>query len=153
MKFQKHWLASAAVAAAMSMAGSGAQALEVSGTLDPVAVPGLGTVGLDVLILSFTPGDYLLTVTGPASPTLFSLPSLTFKGYTASIGSPGVFSFLYSGLSGDYKLSLSGSVGAAYTIGVLGGGTVTLVPEPESIALALAGLGVVGLLGRRRLPG
>lgn len=147
----KKWLVSAVAAATLALSAGAANALEVSGTLDAATLPGLGPVGLDVLTLSFTSGSFLLTVQGSATSTLFSSPSNSFVGYTSSMGLPGAYTYLYSGLTGTYKLSLLGSAGASYTVGILGTGSVTLVPEPESMALALAGLGVLGLLGRRRL--
>lgn len=146
----KKWILAAVAAASMASAGT-ASAIELTGALDPTVVPVLGTVGLDVLTLSFTAGDYVVSVVGPASPSLFSDPSNTFVNYTSSSGLGSLYTYLYSGLSGTYKLSLLGTAGAAYKVSVFGTGTVTVVPEPESLALALGGLGVLGLLGRRRL--
>jgi hypothetical protein len=146
----KKWLLAAVAAASMAAAGT-ASAIELTGSLDPTVVPPLGTVGLDVLALSFTPGDYVVSIVGPASPSLFTDPSNTFVNYTSSSGLGSLYTYLYSGLSGTYKLSLLGTAGAPYKISVFGTGTVAVVPEPESLALALGGLGVLGLLGRRRL--
>lgn len=57
----------------------------------------------------------------------------------------GSFSFLGLG-TGSFTLSISGSA-APYSVFV---GSVTAVPEAETYALALAGLGVVGLVAARR---
>lgn len=146
----KKWLLATVAAASMAAAGT-ANAIEMTGTLDPTMVPMLGTVGLDVLALSFTPGDYVVSIVGPASPSLFMDPSSTFVNYTSSTGMGSLYSYMYTGLSGTYKLSLLGTAGASYKVSVFGTGTVAVVPEPESLALALGGLGVLGLLGRRRL--
>jgi hypothetical protein len=54
---------------------------------------------------------------------------------------------------GTYQVKLVTVAGAPYSVGAFAGTTplaVTQVPEPESYALALAGLGVAGLLIRRR---
>jgi hypothetical protein len=146
----KKWVLAAVAAASMVSAGT-ASAIELTGSLDPTVVPMLGTVGLDVLTLSFTAGNYAVSVVGPASPSLFADPSNTFVNYTSSMNLGSLYTYLYSGLSGTYKLSLLGTPGASYKVSVFGTGTVAVVPEPESLALALGGLGVLGLLGRRRL--
>jgi MYXO-CTERM domain-containing protein len=60
----------------------------------------------------------------------------------------------YNLSAGTYQLrleTLSGTLSSAVQVTVGGSPiSVTAVPEPESYALALAGLGVVGLLARRR---
>lgn len=78
------------------------------------------------------PNDFLGT--GTISPTLIRA-SFGFKNLAA----------------GDYTITLlghaAGKAGGSYygDLGVTGA-----VPEPESMALALAGLGVIGMLARRR---
>lgn len=78
------------------------------------------------------PNDFLGT--GTISPTLIRA-SFGFKNLVA----------------GDYTITLlghaAGKAGGSYygDLGVTGA-----VPEPESMALALAGLGVIGMLARRR---
>ena len=61
--------------------------------------------------------------------------------------------FLEDLSSGHYTLSLTGSVFGGK--GSYGGDIAAVtapVPEPESLALALAGMGIVGFLRKRRLP-
>jgi hypothetical protein len=85
---------------------------------------------------------------------------VTFNSFTLTRGSnvtpisyslSSAGSLLFTGLKeGSYKLELTGTtkgLGSSYY------GNLTAapaVPEPESIALAFAGLGVVGALARRR---
>lgn len=52
-------------------------------------------------------------------------------------------------LAGPHTLTIGG-VGDAGSSAYTGSISVTVVPEPETYALMLAGLGVVGLLARRR---
>jgi len=105
-------------------------------------------------------GDDLITFVNLAAGTydfVFTLSSQYISGLAATIGgqsanvnSFGVASFAYLESTGDapFTLSLSGLAGknAAYS----GELSVTPVPEPQTYALLLAGLGVIGLLSRRR---
>lgn len=91
------------------------------------ALLGVGPITMSSIVLS---GGSLL------SPSSYALPD---SG-----------SFLFTGLGlGSYSLAFS------YNTSLVGGfvGTVsaTPVPEPQSLALALAGIGVVGFLLRRRM--
>ncbi len=79
------------------------------------------------------------------SPELFAgTGSISLGGMHASVA----FANL---LAGDYTVTVKG-----HAVGVAGGsyygdlGVTGAVPEPESMALALAGLGVIGMLARRR---
>lgn len=84
----------------------------------------------------------LVTLTGPTSFSTTITPTLT---------TPKSFSF--SGLAdGAYTLSFVATP-ISSTFAAYGGfaTTVAAVPEPESMALVLAGLGVVGLVARRRI--
>ena len=143
----------AAAAMALSALCANAQvttpAVEVNGTfndvlLGSVSVPGASNVGGGL--------GYMLTFT--FFGTVFDLPAVTFSsvalgGQNASLGANNTFSFTVAG-PGSYDLTASGSVanggrnyiGAQYTI--------TAVPEPETVAMLLAGLGLIGTIGRRR---
>lgn len=156
MKMKK--LATSALAAALLSATS----LAVSAaTLTPVQVNGtsfsnleIGTInisGLSNLTGSLFAADQVGTPWGS-----FSLDSVTFSG-----GSIGTTSFTTA------NFSLSNLVTGAYTVkatGTIGSGgqisdvafigaiyEVIPVPEPESYALFLAGLGLMGLVVRRRI--
>ncbi len=144
-------VAVAAMGATLALASAPSRALEVSGTLGPVAVPyPPGLIGMAGMSFNFTPGDYLISVVAPVSIALFT-PATTLVSPLYTSGLPGLSSYTFSGLSGTYTLDLFGAPGASYTVGIIGTGTVTPVPEPESVAMAFAGLGVLGFLARRRL--
>ncbi len=148
-------------AAVLVSAAASAQALPVLNTVNPTNMPvfgvtfGAGTSSINYG-LSFTQAS---TLTGslyslfPSLPTTMTAISLTGgNNYSSLITLPasdsGTFSF--TGITaGSYTLSFS------YTTQGLGGfsgviNTTPAVPEPESVALALAGLGIVGLVARRR---
>jgi hypothetical protein len=75
-----------------------------------------------------------------APPTGVFSSTVSFSGL--SIGQ--VYTIeLKSGITGGYAIK-SNFVGDAFNA------TITAVPEPESLALVLAGLGVAGMLARRR---
>jgi hypothetical protein len=102
---------------------------------------------------------------GQYAPTSFALFSGTSTTPVASVGSnqilgnPGSWALSFSGLTGGeytlefdtpytlgtYKLSTS-LVNGSYSLG-----SSTTVPEAGVLVMALAGVGVLGLMGRRRM--
>jgi MYXO-CTERM domain-containing protein len=144
------------IAAALLIALGGAGAanaaadFELQGNSDAVT----GEFSLDVFLGA---GNWTLTATAEADEpvTSFSL-SLGASPIAADVGSltTNVYSMsaTFTGLAaGTY--TLKGVTAPDTWFGISANASsqsLTPVPEPESYALALAGLGVVGLLARRR---
>jgi hypothetical protein len=146
----KHVVAAAAIAAAFSPAFADNQTIDMSSGQATFA--STGTV--------LKSGDDVISFVNLAAGTykfLLSLSAQNVSGLQGTVGqqplsmiSSGKFSFgsLESTASGNIALTLTGTAksGAVYT----GEMTVTAVPEPETYALLLAGLGAVGFVARRR---
>jgi PEP-CTERM motif len=151
-----------ALAAALSWGAMGAsQALEVDSGSNM-----MGTTVVSFKMLSAGTGLFTLSLADSAgalvAPTGVSLSATTgsFSVVSPPGGTPGAVSVVYSMSAGEFGLSFDSSfTGGTFTVNVsdnLTGvlvplSTSTPVPEPESVALVLAGLGVAGMLGRRRL--
>jgi hypothetical protein len=83
---------------------------------------------------------------------ILSLSSLvgTFSGNTGVTILPGNSTYSFSGVSaGAYSLTVTGYADGAYGGGYNGALTLA-VPEPGSYAMFLAGIGLLGLIVRRR---
>lgn len=143
-----------AAAAAVAFSSIGANAALTT----PVAVTSnsfnaiLGTISLPSLSSVAGGLDYALTMS--IFGVNFALPQVTFTSvslgsYTSQIGAGNIFSF--TGVAdGNYNLSATGSVAGGGSNFIQAQYTVTPVPEPESYAMLLAGLGVMGAIARRR---
>ena len=86
-------------------------------------------------------------VTGTVSLYADKLVDTLVGSYTFSTGS-----YSFGALAaGDYyyKVSATGSNGGGFTFGSY----IVPVPEPETVALMLAGLGLLGFVSRRRRQG
>ena len=150
-----------AIAAAVLALGSVAANAAIT---FPVAVQGSFA---DVLLADITLGGaYNLTgfathvdsynVLGSAYP----LPKITFSSVSLYVGNVlsstqlgSTFNFANLG-AGSYSLYASGTVFPGVGTGNIGYATaqleITPVPEPETFAMLLAGLGVMGAITRRR---
>jgi len=114
---------------------------------------------------------WTFTVTPPGATAAASATNIalfggggitSFAGVLASIpldltiaNSPPVVVSVLSGFAGMlnpgvYSLTISGNAGTGASYG--GNVVLTPIPEPETYALMLAGLGVVGFVAARRRP-
>lgn len=94
---------------------------------------------------------------GDASDIDFTSVSLNGQAYTlTSVGAVSTALLPMTSVTGPLTLTVTGMAGASLPVGsaisasYAGTLNVTAVPEPDTAALLLAGLGVAGLLGRRR---
>lgn len=166
------FLRTAAVALTMwfglSAGAANAGALTFNGWTQVANGDYVSTFGSAVTSTPFTDWlDFTLPGTGPAVNGLANSISLSSDGSlvftllevwdmttNALIGS-GTFSngnqvaalsYFTSDIPGSYQLLVQGTGGGAYA----GNLTVTPVPEPETYAMLLAGLGLIGFTARRR---
>jgi MYXO-CTERM domain-containing protein len=156
MTFTKALVSLAAVAAMSAAHAVSLPPASGPGTIDlstgSASIVGAVFAAPDSATYSFTlgAGTYdlglsLFTVFGS-----IDISSISLTGYASVTPVAGTASF--SGLTGGSLYDLTVNFGANTMGGSVFAGTVTAtpVPEAESVALALAGLGVVGLLRRRR---
>lgn len=134
-----------------------------SGTIGDT-LSSLGTF-TDIFGFSGAPAssDISISATAGAGITFTSLTLEYFGGSTpipldlSSVSSGSLQATAYDQISGFYQWVITGTVttaGASYTGTILENTNVTIpsaVPEPSSWALMLGGLGLVGMLSRKRL--
>jgi hypothetical protein len=144
----------AALAVSTAPAFAGNQVLDLSsGTASFAATGPVLDGGQDTLsFVNLAAGtyDFLLSIAGQNITGM----TATLNGQAATITLQGKISF--AGLEGTsaspFNLAITGLAGAKATYS--GDLTVTpSVPEPETYAMLLAGLGAIGFMARRRLPG
>lgn len=148
-------LATTALAAALALCTAPAFAGDQNVDLSSGVGSFVGTAPL------FDGGDDVISFTGLAAGSysfVFSLSSQFVTGLTASVNGqaatitpmgPATFAFLTGNSTGPFSVTLMGTPGsqASYS----GELSVQAVPEPETYALLIAGLGVIGFVtGRRR---
>jgi hypothetical protein len=100
----------------------------------------------------------LITIGGFAAADLdFLSASINGTPLTLSSSGSGEFALLdLTSLTGPLVLTVTGTAGPSFEAGAgvnasyAGTLNVTAIPEPGTLALAMAGLGVVGFLSRRR---
>ena len=145
-------------------------ALTVSGDLNPdpnaeyydFNSPGVGASFNDSINLTITPYRDLVAVvggtgTGTVDFSLFNLYAASDLVNPLAIGTltPNGARFTLGyveagGLGGNFVIKISGTASGAFT-GYTGNITLTTpVPEPETYAMMLAGLGLMGFTVRRR---
>jgi len=101
-----------------------------------------GLFDLDGLWLASAGVDQTLTITG------YLNGSVVFTDDNVKITSTAQL-FSFTGFKGIDQFSIE-TTGAYNTYWALGGMTITPVPEPETYAMLLAGLGLLGVVARRR---
>lgn len=155
-----------AAAAAIAMAGTAAHALPANTLdlgVDPFTEPFAGLTSVAVLGGMTTTFTFELTtlsnlfgqlkqVSNDVTVTNITLAGKAPLSFSSSIVLPAsdIGEFTFSNLSaGKYNLSFTATTNSI--VAMYGGAvSVTPVPEAETYALALAGLGVVGLVAARR---
>ncbi|WP_082163962.1 FxDxF family PEP-CTERM protein [Methylophilus sp. TWE2] len=86
------------------------------------------------------------TTTGPTNTSVFVIPILVWSATTSTQNTVST-DWISLLATGTYTLSVSGTTlknGGGYSLGV------TAVPEPQTAALAALGLGLIGMIARRR---
>lgn len=134
-------------------AGWGVTHIEAGAFTDTFTFTGLsdGVFSSSLVTIGFRPADNIdftsISVNGQAYNLIGSGPGVEVANFSPQT------------LSGPIVLTVTGIAGPALADGTAisasyaGTANLAPVPEPETYALMLAGLGVVGMLGRRRLNG
>ena len=146
-------------ASAIALCGFGASADTIYGahsgspSFTDLSIGTIHIAGLSNLVGSFSAADSVTF-----NPFTFTLQAVTFSSGT--VGSLTDLDVSAAGFSfqnvaaGDYLVKASGTLSGGATLPnvafISANYTVTAVPEPESYAMLLAGLGLMGAIARRR---
>lgn len=148
----KRFLAPALAGFVLTAASSAASAFTVVGTLSPPP-PMSGTDSVVFELLAGSSFTAIMSGTSTVVGLLYGdAPAPLMPTFSYTMGPQTIYGF--SGLAlGTYTFDLFGAAGTPYMLTVVPpyGGEVALVPEPQTLALALGGLCAVGALSRRRL--
>ncbi len=146
-------------AAILSVAAIGASAQTI------LAGPIIGSSFTDVLVgtisvtsLSNLTGSMFAATTVDYGPFVLTLGAVTFTNTTVGTLTgdldPSAAGFSFTNvMSGFYQVKASGTItggGLPDVAFIAASYAVTPVPEPESFAMLLAGLGLMGVIARRR---
>lgn len=153
-----NYVSGLALASALAFSGAVSATTTTFSGYDVIGITEGRTEKIDI---SYLGGNFNLTgVLDPVLTTLNGANTGLFLGATLEVDGDELFTWAPEGLFNLSRFTFSASNLAAgnYTLkfNLLGGGaytgsyTITAVPEPETNALVLVGLGLIGFIARRK---